>query len=100
MASVFDRIPATPSGPPLPASEAKRLLIEKYLRGDIATPQQSSSVIPQRSGIKTQLSYSQERLWFIDQFMPASAAFNVPMAVKLTTPIDVATLQRAIDEIV
>ncbi|HEX3145168.1 MAG TPA: condensation domain-containing protein, partial [Pyrinomonadaceae bacterium] len=100
MASVFDRITSTPSGPPLPASEAKRLLIEKYLRGDIATPQPSSRVIPRRSGIKPQLSYSQERLWFIDQLMPASPAFNVPMAVKVNAPIEVATLQRAIDEII
>jgi len=100
MASVFNQLSATRSEPPVPASEAKRLLLEKYLRGDLATPQQSSSVIPQRSGIKPQLSYSQERLWFIDQLMPASAAFNVPMAVKLNAPIDIATLQRAIDEIV
>jgi len=100
MASVFNQLSATPSEPHLATSEAKRLLIEKYLRGDIDTPQQSVSVIPQRSGIKPQLSYAQERLWFIDQLMPASPAFNVPMAVKLTAPIDVATLQRTIDEIV
>jgi amino acid adenylation domain-containing protein len=100
MASVFDHISSTRPEPPLAASEAKRRLIEKYLRGGIATTEESLSVIPRRSQTKPQLSYSQERLWFIDQLMPGSAAFNVPMAVKLPGPINVAALQRAIDEIV
>src|SRR4029450_8534948 len=61
---------------------------------------ESLSVIPRRSQTKPQLSFAQERLWFIDQLMPGSAAFNVPMAVRLSGPIRVETLQQALDEIV
>jgi amino acid adenylation domain-containing protein len=100
MASVFEHISSSPPEPPLAASEAKRLLIEKYLRGGLATTAESSNVIPRRSQIKPQLSFAQERLWFIDQLMPGSAAFNVPMAVRLSGPISVEALQLAIDEIV
>jgi hypothetical protein len=100
MASVFEHVSSSHPGPPLAASEAKRLLIEKYLRGDLATAEESFSVIPRHSQTKRQLSFAQERLWFIDQLMPGSAAFNVPMAVKLSGPIRVGALQRAIDEIV
>jgi hypothetical protein len=99
MASVLDHPSSTPPEPPLAASEAKRLLIEKYLRGDLAT-EESLSGIPRRSQTRPQLSFAQERLWFIDQLMPGSAAFNVPMAVKLSGAINAEALQRAIDEIV
>jgi len=101
MAAVFEHISSTRTEPPLAVSDAKRLLIEKYLRGDIATTEELLSVIPRRdSQTKPQLSFAQERLWFIDQLMPGSAAFNVPMAVKLSGSISLAALQRAIDEVV
>jgi amino acid adenylation domain-containing protein len=101
MASVFDHISSMRPGPPVAVSEAKRLLIEKYLRGDIATTAESLSVIsPRHSQTTPHLSFAQERLWFIDQLMPGSPVFNVPMAVKLAGSINVAALQRAIDEIV
>src|ERR1043166_7636145 len=102
MASVFDHIKPARSGPPLAASEAKRLLIERYLRGDLAAPaDQSVDRIARRSpNAPGRLSFAQERLWFIDQLMPRSPAFNVPMAVKLLGSVDVDALQRAVDEIV
>src|ERR1043165_1808508 len=98
MSSVFDQTPSTEPKPAVAASEAKRLLIEKFMRGDIAKPEDSLKVA--HSQTQSQLSFAQERLWFIDQLMPGSAAFNVPMAVRLSGSISVETLQRALDEIV
>jgi amino acid adenylation domain-containing protein len=46
------------------------------------------------------LSFAQERLWFIDQLEPGSAAYNVPLALDLAGPVDAAALERAIGEIV
>ena len=34
------------------------------------------------------LSFSQERLWFLDQLMPGHAFYNVPLAVRLNGPLD------------
>lgn len=87
---------------PVAASEAKRLLVEKYLRGEIVgDADKTLTSIPLRAPESSpQLSFAQERLWLIDQLMPAGAALNVPMAVGLKGAIDVHTLQRAVDEIV
>ncbi len=36
------------------------------------------------------LSFSQERLWFLEQLDPGSAAYNIPAAVELSGPLDAA----------
>ncbi|WP_163871182.1 condensation domain-containing protein, partial [Myxococcus eversor] len=46
------------------------------------------------------LSFAQQRLWFLDQLEPASAAYNMPAALRLTGALDVSSLQRALSELV
>ncbi|WP_102106854.1 non-ribosomal peptide synthetase [Oceaniglobus roseus] len=46
------------------------------------------------------LSFSQSRLWIIDRMETAGAMYNVPISVRLTGPLDVAALERALDGIV
>ncbi|HEX6042686.1 non-ribosomal peptide synthetase [Longimicrobium sp.] len=46
------------------------------------------------------LGFAQQRLWFLDQLQPGSAAYNVPYALRLRGPLDASALQRALDEIV
>src|SRR5260221_93730 len=45
-------------------------------------------------------SYSQQRLWFLDQLQPGSGAYNVPTAARLQGPLDAAVLERAFNEVV
>jgi amino acid adenylation domain-containing protein len=52
-----------------------------------------------RQGIQS-LSFGQERLWFLEQLNPGSAVYNIPLAARLSTPIDVAALMKSIAEIV
>ncbi|HVS83325.1 MAG TPA: amino acid adenylation domain-containing protein [Pyrinomonadaceae bacterium] len=82
-------------------SDAKRALLQKYLRGEVDDDLISSRSIARRfSASAPQLSFAQERLWFLDQLMPGSPVFNVPIAVRLSTPIDLGALQRSLAEIV
>ncbi|HEX4959375.1 MAG TPA: non-ribosomal peptide synthase/polyketide synthase, partial [Thermoanaerobaculia bacterium] len=46
------------------------------------------------------LSFAQERLWFLDQLQPGSAAYNVPAAVRLSGTLDVSALTATLQEIV
>ncbi len=45
-------------------------------------------------------SFAQRRLWFVDQLEPASAHYNVPMALALSGSLDVSALHRGLVEIV
>ncbi len=46
------------------------------------------------------LSYAQERLWFLDQLMPGSAAYNVPYALRIRGPLEIEVLEHAVKELV
>lgn len=46
------------------------------------------------------LSFSQRRLWFFHQLDPQSPLYNLPIAHRLSGPLDVSALQRALDAIV
>ena len=46
------------------------------------------------------LSFSQQRLWFLDQLEPNSSFYNVPMAIRLTGPFDDSAMERALAGVV
>ena len=45
------------------------------------------------------LSYAQESLWYLEQLAPGRPTFNVTAAVRVSGPLDVAALQRGLDEV-
>ncbi|MFI9406362.1 amino acid adenylation domain-containing protein [Nocardia sp. NPDC052316] len=46
------------------------------------------------------LSLAQQRMWFLNQFDTASAANNIPIAVRLSGTLDVSVLQAAIMDVI
>ncbi|HVR95722.1 MAG TPA: non-ribosomal peptide synthase/polyketide synthase, partial [Thermoanaerobaculia bacterium] len=46
------------------------------------------------------LSFAQQRLWFLDQLEPGSAAYNIPLAVRLTGELPAGVLAGVFAEIV
>src|SRR5262245_11234381 len=42
------------------------------------------------------VSFAQKRLWFIDQLQPGSAAYNIPLALRLRGRLDTDALERAL----
>jgi len=46
------------------------------------------------------LSFSQQRLWYLDQLEPGNVAYNNPSALRLSGPLDAPALERALNEVV
>ncbi|MDP9340427.1 MAG: amino acid adenylation domain-containing protein [Acidobacteriota bacterium] len=45
------------------------------------------------------LSAAQQRLWFLDQFIPYRSAYNIPLARRINGPLDVNALEKALGEV-
>ncbi|HYX27929.1 MAG TPA: condensation domain-containing protein, partial [Pyrinomonadaceae bacterium] len=103
MSSRFEQILPAAAKPPqlITASDAKRELLERLLRGEANEHADvSQTILPRALDTKAQLSFAQERLWFLDQLMPDSPFFNVPLAVRLRRPVKLDALQRSVNEII
>jgi amino acid adenylation domain-containing protein/FkbM family methyltransferase len=55
---------------------------------------------PRRPGDAVPLSFGQERLWFIDRLEPGGAGYHMPVALRLTGPLDRAALAAALGLVV
>ena len=53
-----------------------------------------------QSNAPAPLSYSQERLWFLEKLAPGTAAYNVPGGLRLRGALDADALERALAAIV
>ncbi|MFF7246967.1 amino acid adenylation domain-containing protein [Embleya sp. NPDC008237] len=77
-------------------SATKRELLERRLRRRA----DAGPVIPRRpEGTVPPLSYAQERLWFMEQFAPGTAAYTIPIARRLRGALDVEALTRALTDL-
>ena len=83
----------------LELSEAKRELLNRRISGDLPRVN-GSSTIPARNSNLAPLSFSQERLWFLDQLQPNSSLYVMPMAVRLVGRLDGMALERALGQII
>jgi len=81
--------------------QAKRLLLEKRLRGEVKARAPRETI--GRSGLPGPaypMSYQQEQLWFLDRLQPGSPYYNIPGANLISARVDVPTLERALTEVV
>ncbi|MFL6286654.1 MAG: amino acid adenylation domain-containing protein, partial [Pyrinomonadaceae bacterium] len=81
-------------------SPAQRALVEKRLRGDSSTAGRPQITRGSSEQQLIPLSFAQQRLWVMDQWMPGSPAYNVPSALRLKGRLDVDVLARTLTEIV
>ena len=91
-----------PSGVLTPALKASLQTYKAELTDYLLQAQWDEPIGP--AGIEQRdqlpLSYAQERLWFLGQFDPDSAFYNMSGAIRLHGELDVVVLQRALNEIV
>ncbi|RVX39027.1 amino acid adenylation domain-containing protein [Nonomuraea polychroma] len=76
-------------------SPAKQALLERRLRAraaKVSVPRRDPGTAPPPSAM-------QERLWFLEQYAPGTAAYTVPFAARLTGELDENALVRALTEL-
>ncbi|NEP57983.1 MAG: aminotransferase class V-fold PLP-dependent enzyme, partial [Symploca sp. SIO2G7] len=80
-------------------SAAQQRLLQKRLRSEIKSDFQLS--IPQRSKTSpAPLSFSQERLWFLNQLEGSSGTYNFFLPLRISGNLDINVLQKTLSEIV
>lgn len=82
-------------------SEARRALLERYLRGGAARTDAKPATIPKRkdSG-PAPLSYSQQQMWLHSQLAGAYLIYNEPITIHRHGELNVSALERSFAEIV
>ncbi|MFM9435110.1 amino acid adenylation domain-containing protein/thioester reductase-like protein [Janthinobacterium sp. CG_23.3] len=81
-------------------SDEKRKLLALRLKGAAAGPAKAAGIARRGASGPQQLSFAQQRLWFLDQLMPGNPYYNVPSAHFIEGALRVAVLEKSINEIV
>ena len=82
-------------------SPAKRLLLEKRLRGEyVGESKFRPPLQPMNRTQRIPLSFAQQRLWFLYKLEGPSATYNVPLARRLEGPLDENALRAALQDVV
>ena len=76
-------------------------LAEQVQRLQAAGPGQAQQpLVPIERSDRLRLSYSQQRLWFLEQLQGPSATYNIPSAQRLSGPIDMAAWRSSVEALV
>ena len=71
-------------------------LVEKRVRNAPVWP-----ILPRPVGLSmVPCSFSQERLWFLEQLAPESAAYNIGITIQVTGALDLHVLERSLNEVI
>jgi amino acid adenylation domain-containing protein len=81
-------------------SEARRALLEKYLRGEMARQKSENAIIPRRGLERAPLSYSQQQIWLHSQLAGADLIYNEPITIHHHGELNVSALEQSFGEIV
>ncbi|HEV7506853.1 MAG TPA: amino acid adenylation domain-containing protein [Thermoanaerobaculia bacterium] len=80
---------------------AKRLELLRALRREQGLASTREEAIPRQPEAEGYpLSFNQQRLWFLDRLHPGSAAYNLPVAMRLEGPLRLEDLARALAGVV
>src|SRR6266436_4343652 len=88
-----------PSGPP-DMSDAKRALLQKYLRGSLAPSTEAWRITRRSPDEPAHPSLGQEQLWLHSQMVADLLIYNEPVTVRRMGPLDVLALKQTLNEII
>src|SRR5690349_12104822 len=80
-------------------SGKRRELLDTWLKGKAPRASDSTRIQRRSERGRAPLSFSQLRLWFLDQLVPGSASYLIPMAVRLRGVLDADVLEVSLREL-
>ena len=80
-------------------AECKSEILKILPQTDMGTSPTSPSLQRICGAEKLRLSFAQERQWFLDQLEPYNPFYNIPVAVRITGPLNVAAIEQSINEV-
>src|SRR5690348_15527501 len=80
-------------------SGKRRELLERWLQGKSTRVLDSTRIQRRSERDRAPLSFSQLRLWFLDQLVPGSASYLIPMAVRLKGVLNPGALEASLQEL-
>ena len=80
--------------------DQRRALLRKLLREEGFRASDTDQIVPREQGDPAPLSFAQQRLWFLQQLEPESYVYNIPVALRIQGPLDVAALADAINQVI
>ena len=81
-------------------SPAKKALLERWKQGVAPSTSQLTGITRRAEANFIPLSFSQHRLWLIDQIAPGGINYNILFTARLLGRLDIDALQRSLHEIV
>src|SRR6266571_1334865 len=82
-------------------SDARRTLLEKYLRGNLPQSATPGQIIPRRTAEGyAPLSFGQQQLWLLAQLTPNTPVYNECVTIHLPGSLDVPVLERSFNEFI
>jgi amino acid adenylation domain-containing protein len=81
-------------------SDARRELLEKYRSGGARSQGPKPTEVRRAPGTPSPLSLGQEQLWIHAQLNPGLPVYNEAVTIGRRGPLDVAVLERSLDEII
>jgi amino acid adenylation domain-containing protein len=78
----------------------KRKLLEQWLEGEgIRSKSKAIPAAKRKNHSEFPLSFSQQRLWLLDQLEPGSPFYNLPHPARLSGKLDVAALETSLNQV-
>lgn len=70
------------------------------VRTIISLQNQAPPLVPTSRQDNLPLSFTQERLWLLDQLESGTTAYNIPLALRLKGPLNISALEQSLKEII
>src|SRR4051794_25514875 len=90
---------SSPSKRSFELSPERRALLEIMLREEGVVEPPTARLGRMKDLDVLPLSFAQERLWFLSQLEPSIPAYNIPVAARITGPLNTNALEQSLSEV-